>query len=615
MLRVVNYHFSFAKKIAIVFLSVYTFSLTYSQSWQPLGSGMDNHVRALSEFSGFLYAGGFFQNAGGENVNSIAEWNESINLWRPMGQGVDTVPAGQVLALVETGINTPFSSLYAGGTFDRAGGDTAGKNIAEWNGTTWLPVGSGLDGNVNAIVGYSGSQLIVGGGFTSARFGVPARYIARWNGGAWDSLPGGVFSDVVITLVNYNGSIIAGGAFTNIGGAAMNYIAQWNGAYWTPLAGGMDNLVESLTIYDGELIAGGLFTHAGGVSANHLAQWNGSSWGPVGAGLPVGGVSALTVFHDNLIAATSGGSSYYIYKWDGNTWSPIGSGMNNSVYALCSSDFALIAGGQFTMAGGVTANHIAKWIEPGYVVKHKTAINKPIISQGDEIDSIWLYLFGGFHDVNSSLYVSDVNLTIDTITYPVDSDLELYLIHQSVTDTLVYQNGANGSNFRGTTLNDSASSSISNGTAPFTGSFRPIKPLSQFNNLDPTGPWILKVYDKGTGHTGTLEAWSLDITYGVNPIGIKPISSEVPNSFNLIQNYPNPFNPSTKINFALPKDAFAKIIIYDILGREVATLLNEQLKAGTYQADWNASNYSSGIYFYRLETDGYIETKKMVLVK
>jgi len=212
-------------------------------------------------------------------------------------------------------------------------------------------------------------------------------------------------------------------------------------------------------------------------------------------------------------------------------------------------------------------------------------------------------------------YINDVNVIIDTVNYPRDSDLEFYLIHQSVTDTLIYQAGGTGANFRGTTLNDSTSTLISNGSAPFTGSFRPYKPLSQFQGLDPGGAWILKVYDRGTGNTGTLEAWSLDITYGTNPIGIKPISSEVPNSFKLVQNYPNPFNPSTKINFALPKPDFVKLVVYDILGREVATLVNESLKPGTYEVEWNASNFSSGVYFYRLETDGYIETKKMIVVK
>ena len=121
------------------------------------------------------------------------------------------------------------------------------------------------------------------------------------------------------------------------------------------------------------------------------------------------------------------------------------------------------------------------------------------------------------------------------------------------------------------------------------------------------------------------------------PIGIKNISGEIPNRFSLSQNYPNPFNPNTKIRFSIAplpfgegpvrKDSFGgagsrtKLIIYDILGREISTLVNEQLKPGTYEVDWGAANYPSGVYFYKLvvgdntNNGGFIETKRMVLIK
>jgi len=106
-------------------------------------------------------------------------------------------------------------------------------------------------------------------------------------------------------------------------------------------------------------------------------------------------------------------------------------------------------------------------------------------------------------------------------------------------------------------------------------------------------------------------------------VGIQPVSNEIPSSFELYQNYPNPFNPVTKIRFALPKSSFAKLVVYDGLGREVAMLVNEQLNPGSYEVDWEASNYPSGVYFYQLTaTDPsaslsviYTNTKKMVLIK
>jgi hypothetical protein len=106
------------------------------------------------------------------------------------------------------------------------------------------------------------------------------------------------------------------------------------------------------------------------------------------------------------------------------------------------------------------------------------------------------------------------------------------------------------------------------------------------------------------------------------PIGIQPISTEIPTKFELFQNYPNPFNPSTKIRFNIPKAPLSfgeglgvGLKIYDVLGKEITVLVNEELKPGTYEIEWNAANYPSGVYFYSLLTKEYSATKKLVLVK
>lgn len=102
-------------------------------------------------------------------------------------------------------------------------------------------------------------------------------------------------------------------------------------------------------------------------------------------------------------------------------------------------------------------------------------------------------------------------------------------------------------------------------------------------------------------------------------IGIKSISSEVPGKFSLKQNYPNPFNPSTKIKFNIPllngQAVLTELAVYDLLGRETAVLVNEQLQSGSYEVDFNAAAYSSGVYFYTLRAGTYSETRKMLLIK
>jgi len=97
-------------------------------------------------------------------------------------------------------------------------------------------------------------------------------------------------------------------------------------------------------------------------------------------------------------------------------------------------------------------------------------------------------------------------------------------------------------------------------------------------------------------------------------IGITNISS-VAKEFSLSQNYPNPFNPNTKINFSIPKSDYVSLRVYDMLGREVSVLVNGQLTAGEYQADFNAKGLSSGMYYYSLRAGEYVDVKKMVLVK
>ncbi len=91
--------------------------------------------------------------------------------------------------------------------------------------------------------------------------------------------------------------------------------------------------------------------------------------------------------------------------------------------------------------------------------------------------------------------------------------------------------------------------------------------------------------------------------------------NNIPHSFILQQNYPNPFNPTTNISFSIPANTFVTLKIYDVLGREITTLVNDILSAGNYTNSFNAENLSSGIYFYKLEAGGFIQTKKMVLIR
>jgi len=89
----------------------------------------------------------------------------------------------------------------------------------------------------------------------------------------------------------------------------------------------------------------------------------------------------------------------------------------------------------------------------------------------------------------------------------------------------------------------------------------------------------------------------------------------VPSQFELEQNYPNPFNPSTRVKFSIPKEQNVSLKVYDVLGKETAKLIEEKLKAGTYEVKFSGEMLSSGMYFYTLKTNDFVQTKKMILIK
>jgi hypothetical protein len=99
------------------------------------------------------------------------------------------------------------------------------------------------------------------------------------------------------------------------------------------------------------------------------------------------------------------------------------------------------------------------------------------------------------------------------------------------------------------------------------------------------------------------------------PVGINPITQGVPREYTLEQNYPNPFNPTTTIKYSIPKAGIVRLIVYDVLGREVKQLVSEMKAPGNYEITFQGENYASGVYFYRLEAGDFTSVKKMVLVK
>lgn len=293
-------------------------------SWQLLGSGMNDQVKALAVYNGDLIAGGLFTSAGGNTVNYIARWDGAN--WNHLSNGV----GGTTQQLGVLALSVYQEYLAVAGRFTTAGGATGFNRVALWNGQAWQSLGSGLNGAVAALTVYDGN-LFAGGGFTMIVGGSMASRIARWNGTIWESLGTGMSAGSPSTEVHslgvYANNLVAGGWFANAGGQSCNNIAQWNDVNWSALGDGMAGdtpTVNSLTVFDGLLIAGGRFSTAGGQAAANIAQW------------------------------------------DGANWQALDSGSNARVDALAVHGGELIAGGFFTTVGGVELAYLARW-GPGCV--------------------------------------------------------------------------------------------------------------------------------------------------------------------------------------------------------------------------------------------------------
>lgn len=122
------------------------------------------------------------------------------------------------------------------------------------------------------------------------------------------------------------------------------------------------------------------------------------------------------------------------------------------------------------------------------------------------------------------------------------------------------------------------------------------------------------VYVTGYSHGSGTAVDYATIKYS-QLVGFQPISSEIPDMFSLSQNYPNPFNPSTNINFSIPKSSFVTLKVFNIMGKEISRLVNENLSPGVYSFDFNAEDLASGIYFYKLTAGEFSEVKKMTMLK
>lgn len=178
----------------------------------------------------------------------------------------------------------------------------------------------------------------------------------------------------------------------------------------------------------------------------------------------------------------------------------------------------------------------------------------------------------------------------------------------SLTTDLDWQNSSNAAYYKVNIATDLNFNNLVLNRDSITVSFFSVPP----NTLNVNTLYFWRV---NANNAGGSSLWSSTFIFRTVPTGINQIGTSIPDKFELYNNYPNPFNPATKIRFDLPKSSSVRILLYDITGKVVMSLIDGELQAGSYETTLDASSLSSGLYFYRMETPDYSNTKRLMLIK
>lgn len=541
-----------------IFLTLSTLCMTllltnvsYTQSWNALGTGTNGTVYAATVFNGQLVIAGEFTTP----ATNIARWNGTS--WSALGTG---------LSGVVRGLTVFNNQLIAVGKFSNVG-----NNVAAWNGTTWSALGLGTNDTVFAATVYN-STLRIGGKFTNAG-GLACSRLAGWNGSAWFQMPNGATNganNTVYALTVYNSDLAIGGAFTIVGNnISANRVVRYNSSsgVYTPLGTGIDNNnVYALALFSGQLYVGGSFTSIGSITVNRIARWSGSNWNTVSSGTNAD-VKALYVKGSTLVV---GGAFFNVGNaiagWNGSSFSTYGSGITGgsaTVFAITDWLNVLCAGGSFNNAGlePVPAPNIA-----GYGAIPTAPL---LISPPDGATGI---------SVNPVMDWSDVSTAANyRLQLSLNPGFTSFVLNTGGITASTYTIAPPGSLANNTRYYWRVNATSGLGTGPFS---------------------LVRLFS--TGLVGIINTQEIPLEFN--------LYQNYPNPFNPVTKIRFDL-PASQENSGL------KLAVYDVSGSVVEELLNTDYTAGKWEIDFDGSNLASGIYFYKIEAGMHSAVNKMIMVK
>tara|TARA_R110002072_G_scaffold186086_3_gene342997 strand:+ start:6465 stop:9038 length:2574 start_codon:yes stop_codon:yes gene_type:complete len=289
--------------------------------------------------------------------SAIVTYDSASDVWSSVGDS-------DVNNWVQELVSMPNGDLVAAGYFTEINGVPV-NHIARWDGVSWQQIGAGFSSEVHAAAAMPNGDLMVG----------TVLGCSRWDGSNWHSLGTGLNMFPFSMEVHPNGDLLVGGTFLAGGGMTANGIARWDGNNWHSLGSGLTGngpgVAAIHVLPNGDVIAGGRFLFAGGVAANNIARWDGSNWSAMGAG--VGGPAFNPVLTINSLPngdlvvggdfTSAGGLSINrIARWDGAGWSAMVAGANNRVHTMTRHPNGdLFVGGTFREIGGVATAGFARF--------------------------------------------------------------------------------------------------------------------------------------------------------------------------------------------------------------------------------------------------------------
>jgi photosystem II stability/assembly factor-like uncharacterized protein len=375
---------------------------------------------------------------------------------------------------------------------------------------------------------------------------------------------------------------------TNYGGV---FLSTNRGTSWIAINSGLTSLhVYSLAVSDTNIFAGtGDFIVSGhGV---FLSTNNGTIWNMVNSGLPTNDwIKAFATSGKELFAGTSD-RGVFLSTNNGTSWNAVNTGLSYlEIMGLGVFDTNLFAGTRDLATGAacvfLSTNNGVIW----------TPINNGLP------ESAYAYTFAAygkdiFIGTYNGVFISTNNGTSWTA---VNNGLnDSYRVFALIVNGGNLIAGSDGGVFIST--NSGASWISFNNRFPQNGI-----------GLPDVGIRALAVVGTDLFAATNEGVWKRSLS-DITPV--EGLSVDLPKQFQLEQNYPNPFNPMTTISFKLPSRSLVTLKVFDLIGREVITIVSEELSAGNYSRQWNASNMASGIYFYRLQASSFFETKKLVLLR